>query len=110
MINIFEFEKALKVIWIKRIHNQIVAQWNILLSNCYGNLNNLFNLGDEWCNTIMHKTQNTFWQNVFKYWILLCRSQTVESNSEIMLSNIWYNFHISHQPLYLPKWHKKVYI
>ena len=54
----------------------------------------------------MHKTQNIFWQNVFKYWILLCRSQTVESNSEIMLSNILYNFHISHQPLYLPKWHK----
>ena len=24
-----------------------------------------------------------------------------------MLSNTWYNFHISHQPLYLPKWHKK---
>ena len=47
MINIFEFEKVLKVNWIKRIHNQIGAQWNILLSNCYGNLNNLFNLGGE---------------------------------------------------------------
>ena len=68
MLNIFSFEKALKVNWVKRLLFQSKSQWTILISEIIGNLNlsNLYKYGGEYVSVVDHKL-NDFWQKVFSY-------------------------------------------
>ena len=60
MIDIFSFEKAFKVNWIKRILFQHDAEWKILLSVTHDGLNRIFNLGGEWSKQMSQKAKNKF--------------------------------------------------
>ena len=108
MLNIFSFEKALKVNWIKRLLFQSKTQWTILISEIIGklNLSNLYKYGGEYISVVDHKL-NDFWQNVFSYWKILCKNHLINSNSDILQSCLWYNAQISSEPLYYRTWVKK---
>ena len=61
IINIYNFEKPLKINWLKRKLVQTDAQWNILFSEIYKSFDKLFTLGGEW---FAHKNKivdNMFW-------------------------------------------------
>ena len=73
MIDIFSFEKALKVNWIKRILFQQETEWKILLSLTHDGLNSIFNLGGEWSEQMSQKVKNKFWSKVFLNWSELCK-------------------------------------
>ena len=108
MLNIFSFEKALKVNWIKRLLFQSKTQWTILISEIIGklNLSNLYKYSGEYISVVDHKL-NDFWQNVFSYWKILCKNHLINSNSDILQSCLWYNAQISSEPLYYRTWVKK---
>ena len=61
IINIYNFEKPLKINWLKRKLVQTDAQWNILFSEIHKSFDKLFTLGCEW---FAHKNKivdNMFW-------------------------------------------------
>ena len=91
MIDIYNFERSLKVSWIKRIMNQKESLWNKLFHETYKNANNFIKFGDRWCSKMLPIIKNPFWIDVCKDWSLLCQKQQITTNSDILQSCIWYN-------------------
>ena len=73
MINIFNFEKAIKVSWIKKIIFQTNSQWYKLLFCMHSEFNKILQFGDDWCTKLLGKVQNQFWQNVLNDWATMIR-------------------------------------
>ena len=48
MVNIYNFEKCLKVSWRCRLQSQ--SQWCILLQETISEFERIFVMGPEWCN------------------------------------------------------------
>ena len=65
MMDIYNFEKALKIKWLKRKFSQPKTQWNSLLFEMYGNLDKLYKVGGEWAISSRIGIENQFWTSVF---------------------------------------------
>ena len=107
MINIYNFEKALKVSWVKKLITQPNAQWYKLLEAMYGNIDQIVTFGDKWYSKILLKIHNQFWQNILKDWNILVKIQKPKNNSEIFRNCLWYNSYISGTMPFFPDWYKK---
>ena len=75
MIDIYNFEKGLKINWLKRKLLQPNTQWNILFSEMYGTLDNLYKLGGEWATSKRFVNENQFWRSVFESWSEYCKNK-----------------------------------
>ena len=106
MINIQNFEKAVKLNWIKQILFNKEPIWYQFLLNTVGDLNNLLTLGTAWWSVNKIKL-NLFWKAVFTYWMETCKSQKIKSNVDILTRSIWYNSFMSRNNMYLQTWSKK---
>ena len=106
MVDIYSFKKALKVNWVKILLLQLESQWSKRITEIIGTKDNIDKLGGEYCNNIIRKMK-IFWQNVFKYWRLLCKNQPMNSNSDILQSRLWFKTQISLEPFYYLSWAKK---
>lgn len=108
MVNVYHFEKALKLSWIRRLLNETWPQWQSLLSITCTDLNNLKAFGCNYGLIInKKKIQNPFWQIIFEYWQLLGKGYPLKSNRDIIQSSIWYNPQITSEELLYPEWAKK---
>ena len=105
MVNIYNFEKCLKVSWMRRLQSQ--SQWCILLQETISEFERIFVMGPEWCNFLKQKVSNKFWSDVFQSWAYVGKELRINSNSDIMQSCLWYNKHISENQMFLPLWFKK---
>ena len=106
MIDIYKFEKSQKMSWLKRIASQNDRAWYKLLTESVKNICNVTSLGGEWCSSILKKV-NPFWTNVLRNWMLICESNTVTCNQDILHSALWFNKHISVNKIYFPDWSAK---
>ena len=107
MINIYNFEKAIKVSWVKKLITQPNSQWYKLLEAMYGNIDQIVTFGDKWYSKILPKIRNQFWQNILKDWNVLVKIQKPKNNSEIFRNCLWYNSYISGTMPFFPDWYKK---
>ena len=105
MVNIYNFEKYLKVSWMRRLQSQ--SQWCILLQETISEFERIFVMGPEWCNFLKQNVSNKFWSDVFQSWAYVGKELKINSNSDIMQSCLWYNKHISENQMFLPLWFKK---
>ena len=107
MINVYEFERSLKLSWIKRILHNENSPWNVLLQECCGKLERLFILGPEWCQKYIPKV-NPFWKNVFLNWMNFCRNLKIKSQEDVLSNSIWCNNKIWKDKNYViyPEWFK----
>ena len=103
MIDIVKFEKSLKLGWLKRIVSQNGCAWYQLLTESIKNINKFIILGGDWCKNILDKV-NPFWKDVFQNWILMCTSNMVSCNQDILHSSLWFNNQISVNKLFFPDW------
>ena len=77
MINIHNFDKALKTSWIKRLITQPNSQWYRLM---YENFSQFLHFGDQWCSKIFPNVHNQFWQDVLKDWQTLVKIQQPQND------------------------------
>jgi hypothetical protein len=109
MINIFMFNKSLKLSWIKRLVNGSKSGWksifNIILGN---NLANAFRFGDVYLNTITGNIPNLFWKEVFEYLndFKIVFKVNVQN---CQFQPLWYNnkVKIDKNPVYYKNWANK---
>ena len=94
MVNIYNFEKSSKLVWMKNILSKFKSPWNLLLQESCKNLKQMIYIGPEWFQKHI-KDVNPFWHDVFGNWILFCRNQTVKSGKDLLSSSIWCNRQIS---------------
>ena len=73
MVNIYNFEKSLKLVWMKNILSKFKSPWNLLLQESCKNLKQMIYIGPEWFQKHI-KDVNPFWYDVFENWILLAKS------------------------------------
>ena len=99
MINIHNFDKALKISWIKKLVTQPNSQWYKLLTVMYENINKTVIFGDQWYNEMSLTVHNQFWHNVLKDWQTLNKIQQAQNESELLRNCIWYNSQISKNTL-----------
>ena len=59
-----------------------------------------------WINNILNKA-SPFWINVFNTWKEFCPKQQPTSNTDVIYSSLWFNGHISKEPLFFPNWAKQ---
>ena len=108
MVNIYAFEKALKVTWIQRCLKQPETQWHKLFQSiCDNKYDRLFTFGNEWCFHLAQALSNKFWKNVLLDWHYLCKRQIPTNNSKIMESTIWYNSKICNKETFFSDWYNK---
>ena len=105
MVNIFLFEKALKLSWIPKILLHTDTPWYCLLVETVGNLNKLSYMGTKWCIALLKKC-NPFWKSTFAIWSESSGLKHIKSNFDIHNSTLWFNEHISKESLFFPKWAK----
>ena len=110
MTNKYNFEKALKVAWVKRIFTQPTAQWCNLLEVTYKNISKILLFGDNWCPKTISKiyTCNSFWKDALKDWKLLVQIQLKTNNTQPRRHCIWYNSQFSDKQLFYPDWYKSI--
>ena len=85
MVNIYNFEKPLKLVWMKNILSKFKSPWNLLLQESCKNLKQMIYIGPKWFQKHI-KDVNPFWYDVFENWILFCRNQTVKSGKALLLA------------------------
>ena len=105
MVNVFHFEMAQKLSWIKRIVNSDDHAWCPILAAKHPKILNVITLGGEWLSSIKKET-NPFWKTVFQYWTHFCRNRKVACSQDILNSCLWYNSHIS-KDMFYPNWYQK---
>ena len=106
MVNIYNFEKSLKLVWMKNILSKSKSPWNLLLQESCKNLKQMIYIGPEWFQK-HRKDVNPFWYDVFENWILFCRNQTVKSGKDLLSSSLWCNRQISSDNIFYVNWFKK---
>ena len=106
MVNIFNFEKALKLKWLTYVIFHSEQVWSELLKIEIKNLKYITVLGGEWCAKFYSKL-NPFWKDVFTYWTEFCASQKIMSNDDICKSPIWYNSNVNTKQIHFPNWSKQ---
>ena len=107
MINIHNFDKSLKISWIKKLVTQPNSQWHKLLTVMYANINKSLIFGDQWYNEMALAVDNQFWHNVLRDWQALNKIQQAQNESELLRNCIWYNSKISKNTIFFPDWYKK---
>ena len=107
MVNIYAFEKALKLTWIQTCLKNPDSQWYNMFQLICDNIDKLFKSGNEWCLRLSETLTNKFWKNILQDWHSLSKKQLPKTNSEIPASSIWYNSHICNQQTYFPDWYNK---
>ena len=107
MINVNNFEKGIKISWIKRLLTNQTSQWYELIKGICPNIDNILIFGDGWCKTILNSITNPFWINVLEYWNKFCEIQRSQKTDEILTTCIWYNSDIFKSPTLFPDWYKK---
>ena len=60
MINIHNFDKALKISWIKKLMTQPNSQWYKLMTVIYENINQILIFGDQWYSKMSLTVHNQF--------------------------------------------------
>ena len=105
MIHVYNFERSLKIRWVKHIISGRNCAWLTLLNHEIKDLNKLALLGGDWLN---HRISNLnpFWKTVFSYFMELCRKVKVHSRQDIVSSSLWFNTHIGTDNLFFPDWFK----
>ena len=90
MVDIFNFEKSLKLSWLKQLNIDNKKPWLLLLQESINSFQKLYTLGPEWSLNLIPNL-NPFWQTIFKYWVEFCRNNHAYSFEDILQSSIWYN-------------------
>ena len=72
MVNLYAFEQALKITWIRRML-QDDSKWQLFIKNKIS-MNTLFSCGSDYIKNIITKLKNEFWKDVLK---ALLKLQTV---------------------------------
>ena len=107
MVNIFHFEKALKLSWLRKLYTGTTNSWYYLFLHTHDNFAKFLKLGVGWTKYFLKTVKNKFWQQVFENWITVQNHHTVRTNIDIMDSTIWYNTDIFKSDIYYPNWFKK---
>ena len=105
MVNIYNFERSLKMRWLKCIISCQKPEWLTLLRCELEDLNRFTTLGGDWC-TLKLQNINQFWKVVFIYFKEFSRDITVQSNKDIFCSSLWYNTHVGTGNIFFPDWFK----
>ena len=106
MINIFNFEKSMKLKWLKYIIFQTEHTWSDLLMSEIQKLDNINIYGGQWLLNFQ-QVLNPFWNAVFKYWSELCAKQKIKSNEDICNSSIWFNKQLGARYTFYLNWSRK---
>ena len=103
MIDIYNFQRALKVNWIK-ILSQKKSLWNLMFEQIYKSYDKVIQFGDQWCLKMLHTIKNPFWKDVVTDWALLSQKQQIITNSDILPSCLWYNSKMHKGDVFHPSW------
>ena len=106
MMNVYMFEKQLKLKWLKYIIFQEGQAWYDLLPDAITDNSNIYIYGGQWLLNF-HKELNPFWLQVATYWSELCALQPIKTNEDICNSSIWFNKQLSARYNFHLNWSRK---
>ena len=104
MTNIFNFEKSIKMKWLKIAITDICKHWlSLLLQDI--DLKKLASVGSEYCESLLYKL-NPFWKAVFMYYKDYVQHLTFKTPEDILTSSIWYNTKFGTEKIFFFDWYK----
>ena len=89
MLDLYIFDKALKLTWIKRFFYSS-TKWKTIVQIKYPELNAISNFGDTFLEKITDIT-NPFWENVFKYYVNFYKIFKIKTSNQLKMTSFLYN-------------------
>ena len=90
MIDIYIFDKALKVTWIRRILRG-QQSWKSVINEMYPDLKVFQSYGDIFVKNICKSLNNNFWRDVMKYLLELMHKISTSTLDEVCATSFLYN-------------------
>ena len=106
MVNVHNFEKSLKLKWIKLIFTDDKKDWrNVLFNTSKLNAKYLSVLGSQWCLSVLPDL-NPFWKMVFSYYVEFCQQLEAKSIEDILSTSLWLNKPVGTDNIFFGDWFK----
>ena len=93
MIDIYVFDKSLKLTWIKRFF-ETKSKWKILLESAIPEINNIKNFGNVYIENLLNILINPFWRNVLNYYSVFINKKRIQTQDDFKNSSFLYNSNI----------------
>ena len=104
MVDITAFIQSLKLSWIRKFIYSETKPWYLLLKNEIEYPLLLLNLGYEYTNKIMNKTQNQFWKDILLSWSTFQKKMPINKFT-VLTHPLWYNPSLTKTPLMNTAWY-----
>ena len=88
MVNIFSFERTLKIKWVKQLNSQQDA-WTIIPIKY--NIHCLLEYGNKFPKKLLHSVNNPFWRSVVESYAYVQELCCIDPGLTIPSEPIWYN-------------------
>ena len=93
MIDIENFDKALKLTWIRRFL-KYDTKWKSVITEIYPNLNEISCFGDNFLKILLRNISNPFWKNVISYYLAFYKKIGITSLEELYETSFLFNDNI----------------
>ena len=104
MINLEYFVKAMKCTWIRRLLQTPNSQWATLFQKQCCPIKTLLDYGPKGVYTIISKSKNQFWNEVFEIWDHIYNALSIKPLDNL-LSPLWHNSKVKRR-LFKDTWYK----
>ena len=105
MVNIDNFNTALKTTWLRKIICGKTSLWLQLLCNEIPNLQyGLTVYGPLWCLNLKSKLSNPFWIDVLEAWYKVTNATEFRTSADIYTAPLWFNSKVMHRSWFFHKW------
>ena len=107
MIDIETFISAIKITWIRRLHNNLETPWASIATIYIGSINKVILLGSYYSLNIARKTTNKFWSETLYCWSKFINNIRNKNIEDPLSEPLWNNPLVSKTQLFLPHWFNK---
>ena len=107
MIELNNFDCALKITWIRRIYSSCHTPWLKVAEHYLGSIKKLLMLGSSYASYLSKQTNNNFWAQTLNYWSRLIASIPINNTNDALSDSLWNNPKVSKLQFFLQNWFNK---
>ena len=107
MIDVNNFDRALKITWLRRFYSSCNTPWFKVAIHYLNSVKKLIMLGSIYSFKLSKRICNKFWAQAVDYWSTLIVDNPVNDTNDASKESLWSNPKVSKVEMSLPHWFNK---